>query len=432
MRILLLALGPLIIAVSFGLMLLRVEPFANFFYLFAWYGLILTFDQLVRRRQGYSPVARCGAPFLLVLLWSAATWYFFEIINLRLQNWHYVFVIDHALARFLGTFFSFATVLPGILLIQHYLALLGLGTDWRARPLVLRPAGLRRMQAVGLLFLLLPLLFPAYCFPLIWLAVFLLLAPLVCRTGAHGLLDQVKEGQYGPFGRTLAAGLVAGFLWEFLNFWARAKWIYTVPFFDRIKLFEMPLAGFLGFAPFAVECVVLYRLLVWYRLAPPFGLVVTQRPEPRSVRSRLPVWLALVVFCVAVDQLAVSRYVIASVTPRVRLAAGLSERARAALEATNVEYLTELEGLGAESLWQKLATRLSPEQLARTRRTTALYLHEGIGTEFGNLLVEAGVASLEELAAQSPADLHARLIELQHEGRVPTLRQVRVWVRRAR
>ena len=53
-------------------------------------------------------------------------------------------------------------------------------------------------------------------------------------------------------------GLLCGLLWEFWNYWAAAKWTYTIPFLGNIKIFEMPVLGFLGFPPFAVECWVLY------------------------------------------------------------------------------------------------------------------------------------------------------------------------------
>jgi len=50
-------------------------------------------------------------------------------------------------------------------------------------------------------------------------------------------------------------------LWEFWNYWALTKWTYTVPFFGNVKIFEMPVLGFLGFPPFAVECWVMYIFL---------------------------------------------------------------------------------------------------------------------------------------------------------------------------
>ena len=59
---------------------------------------------------------------------------------------------------------------------------------------------------------------------------------------------------------------MCGLLWECWNYWARTKWVYTVPVPPDIKIFEMPLAGYLGFPVFAVECFVMYvcvRRLFW-------------------------------------------------------------------------------------------------------------------------------------------------------------------------
>jgi hypothetical protein len=56
----------------------------------------------------------------------------------------------------------------------------------------------------------------------------------------------------------MLGGLLSGVLWEFWNYWSRAKWIYTVPIMQHWKLFEMPLPGYLGFPPFAVECFTMY------------------------------------------------------------------------------------------------------------------------------------------------------------------------------
>lgn len=56
----------------------------------------------------------------------------------------------------------------------------------------------------------------------------------------------------------LLSGLLCGVLWEFWNYWSRAKWIYTVPIMQQWKVFEMPLPGYLGFPPFAVECFTMY------------------------------------------------------------------------------------------------------------------------------------------------------------------------------
>ena len=40
-------------------------------------------------------------------------------------------------------------------------------------------------------------------------------------------------------------------LWEFWNYWAGAKWHYSVPIMENLKIFEMPVPGHLGFPAFA-------------------------------------------------------------------------------------------------------------------------------------------------------------------------------------
>jgi hypothetical protein len=43
-----------------------------------------------------------------------------------------------------------------------------------------------------------------------------------------------------------------------LDYWARAKWQYTVPIMENLKIFEMPLPGYLGFPALALECFTMY------------------------------------------------------------------------------------------------------------------------------------------------------------------------------
>ena len=56
----------------------------------------------------------------------------------------------------------------------------------------------------------------------------------------------------------ILSGFLCGFVWEFLNYWSRAKWHYTVPIMENVKLFEMPLPGYFGFPAFALECFTMY------------------------------------------------------------------------------------------------------------------------------------------------------------------------------
>jgi hypothetical protein len=56
-------------------------------------------------------------------------------------------------------------------------------------------------------------------------------------------------------------------LWEFWNYWSGAKWVYAIPFFNFWKVFEMPLLGYLGFMPFALQCYLFWQLLRLVRKA---------------------------------------------------------------------------------------------------------------------------------------------------------------------
>ena len=424
-------IGPLAIGLSFALMCLQVEPFATFFYLFAWFGLIFTFDQLIRAREGHSLIVHCqvGGSALL-LFWSSVCWFFFELINFRLDNWYYVFVTDQPALRLLSTFLAFATVFPGIFWIEHYLHLRGVCTDTRWRPLRFSSRGLYLLQLLGVLSIALPLTWPRYFFPLIWGALILLIAPINYRHGLDGYLRQLERGDYGQTLRLLLAGLITGLCWEFFNFWARAKWIYTIPFFDELKLFEMPVAGFLGFPPFAVECAIVYRLLVWHRLAPAFGAYRKQKPQPTSTTIRAGLIIAALLSALGVDHY-MERWTITSVTPRVERIEFLDIETLALLHRHDIHHLTQLEGWQAYTLWPMLQKELPAQQYRDLKRIAALYLHQGIGVDYGNWLIQSDIASLSKLAALSPVQILEKMANAKPGEPLPPQAKVHVWIRRA-
>ena len=427
---LLLLLGPLFIGVSFALMLRRVEPVTTLFYLFAWYGIIWTLDRLVQWWEGRSLIARCGPAFLLLLFWSAVVWYAFELINFRLQNWYYIFVLDRPVLQTLNAFFSFATVFPGLLWLEYYLGLRGVAAAWQGHGWPLTPRRLTLLQIAGLIGLVLVLLWPRFFFPLTWLAFILLLAPVEYRRLPDSLLHQLVRGDYAPLTRQLLAGFIAGGLWEFFNYWAQVKWIYTVPFFEELKLFEMPLAGFLGFPPFAVECALVYRLLVWYRLAPPLGAHRDQRPGATKIWNALAIVLLAAVFALTVNHY-MQQLNVGSVKPRLAKVDSLAPTARAFLQDEGIVYLTDLEAGESAQIWRQMEGELGRERTQSTRRRIELYLHQGIGAEYGNLLVKAGIRSLADLAASSAEQVEDRIHALPGNVRRPTVAQIRLWIRRA-
>ncbi|WP_456433587.1 hypothetical protein [Thermosulfuriphilus sp.] len=260
--------GPiaLVILLAGELLLFSGQKFVRqWFYLIAWWSYIFLADSIVFRLRGDSLLTRDRREFLLLIPWSVFFWLVFEWFNLFLKNWHYVNIISSRPLRWLGYYLSFATVLPGLFETYELLAALGLFRKSRLSPLR-RPERLYGPFIIlGLIFLILPLLWPLYFFPLVWGGFIFLLEPINHRFGGDSLLRDWQRGRPQRFYLLLLAGLVCGFLWEFWNYWSEAKWIYTVPWVGKIKLFEMPLPGFLGFPPFAVECFVMYNFICLLR-----------------------------------------------------------------------------------------------------------------------------------------------------------------------
>ncbi|MBO3840291.1 MAG: DUF4332 domain-containing protein [Thermoproteota archaeon] len=65
-----------------------------------------------------------------------------------------------------------------------------------------------------------------------------------------------------------------------------------------------------------------------------------------------------------------------------------------------------------------------------------LFRIKGIGEEYSDLLEEAGVDTVAELAKRDPVNLHAKILEINKEKKLvrrpPTLTQVKNWVTQAK
>jgi hypothetical protein len=92
----------------------------------------------------------------------------------------------------------------------------------------------------------------------VWLGFIFLLDPINARLGGESLWRDWRAGRHDRLLNLVASGLLCGVLWEFWNYWSRAKWMYTVPIMETFKIFEMPLPGYFGFPAFALECFTMY------------------------------------------------------------------------------------------------------------------------------------------------------------------------------
>jgi len=224
----------------------------------------------VRDRRGYVG--------LFVL--SVPLWWLFELINLRTQNWVYLgraAFSDQAFAFWSSL--SFATVVPAVFgtaeLLSTFPSIVRIG---RGRPV--RPS-LDVLFVFGVVSLLAFLVWPRYFFPFVWVSLFLIIDPVNARRGAPSILAFLRDGEWRPVVSLGLAGLVCGFFWEFWNVYAYPKWIYEIPYLEFWHVFEMPLAGYGGYIPFALELFALYHLIVGKR-APLPGLTGTIEPAGSS------------------------------------------------------------------------------------------------------------------------------------------------------
>jgi hypothetical protein len=281
----------LFLAAAIG-MFSHQEPFYSWFYCFAWWSYILFMEACLYQRGGYSLLLSAPREFLGLLPLSLNIWLIFEIFNFRLHNWSYLSLPSSLTIRWLGYVISFATVLPGIFTTLHLLEHLGLFARQRVKPLMSPKDFYPILVWLGLVQLLLPLIWPRYFFPLVWGGFIFVLEPVNHKLQGKSLLRDWEAGSLQRFGQLLCAGACCGLLWEFWNFWAGAKWIYTIPLVHWLKIFEMPLLGFLGFPPFAVECYVMVESFALLRRK------LEERYDPARVRS---IWVALGFLVIMVD-----------------------------------------------------------------------------------------------------------------------------------
>ena len=309
-------MGLAVILIAEILLFFRLEPVYTNATIILWYSYIAFIDAWTYRRSGRSllhPSRLRTAPgrklMLVMLAGSVVWWLLFEFVNCYLENWHYIGLPDNY-SRYAGYVFAFATIFPGILCTTEFLLTFTLFQDrgivksydvWSRLdvsvgvPLVddgRPPVPLSRRFLMGSLIggalaVTIPQLLPWrevrwHLFAPVWVGYIYLLEPVLYANGAPSLFRAWERRRVRAIAAYLSAGVVCGLLWEFWNFWAGGKWLYTVPFTETVRYFEMPVLGFLGFIPFAWECYAFYGLTLLL-----CGMI---RNEDGTARGLLPAW----------------------------------------------------------------------------------------------------------------------------------------------
>ena len=265
-------IGLFVMLVSQAGMLARIDPFYHWHTPIAWTGYIFFVDAWVWARRGASWLRHYPAELFFMSCVSVPLWVLFELYNkYSIHNWYYVGLPEVLLLRYFGYVWSFATILPAIFETGDLVSSL---RDRRApanRAKIPVPQQLstaaRIAMALGAVMVVVPIFVHSdYLAAPVWLGFILLIDPLNARAGGESILGDWREGRKGRLINLMLAGLLCGVVWEFWNYWCGTKWIYNVPILPEVKIFEMPILGFGGFPPFAVECFAMYVLvrgLLW-------------------------------------------------------------------------------------------------------------------------------------------------------------------------
>lgn len=412
------ALGILLFALGLWALVADLEAWNTIWYLPAWYGYLLTVDAAIYLRRGHSFVGGRRRELVAMMLWSLPFWLLFEAYNLRLHNWYYVFGLRTLWGSGLMSTLAFATVLPACFFHAEALDAFGAFRHARSRPLRITRRTLFVLTALGAFCAVAPLLWPRVFFWAVWGATLGIPEVWNYRAGAPSLIGDLEAGRPGRFLRLLFGGLWAGAVWELLNYWARTKWIYTVPGFEDWKVFEMPLAGFGGFPPLALSAFAFFTL-------------VTRLEKKRRIAAAA----AAVVFSVGASIAILDRNV-QSIRPVLSDLSGLDASAVLKLRESGIPTPELLERAVQREGTSAVASRagIPVDRLERAAREASLALHKGMGAPAARLLEAAGVEKVADLASRDPAELTASLSRIAAARREPAPRPeyVRVWVRAAK
>jgi hypothetical protein len=226
-----------------------------------WVGFCLTIDALVLQRTGTSLLTRNPSRYVGLFIVSAPAWWLFELTNWHLQNWRYAGAEAFSPLQFwFWATLNFTTVIPAVF-----------GSAELMRSLLLKPVKgpvIRPTKAITTGFFLagwgmlgLMAAWPRIFFPFVWISLYFILEPINIRLGYRSMLEWTKDGNWTPVVALWLGVLLTAFFWEMWNFLSYPKWVYQVPWGNWYHLFEMPLLGYAGYLPFALELSAMYHLL---------------------------------------------------------------------------------------------------------------------------------------------------------------------------
>jgi hypothetical protein len=228
-----------------------------------WLGYSLFIDAMVYYSKGTSLFYRNKKLFVELFLISAPVWWLFELYNSVTQNWFYdgkQFFTD--LEYFFLCSISFSTVIPAIFGTAELA-----GTfKWIRNvkmSLKLYPKGktILVLFISGIVILIFIILFPKVFYPLVWISVFLLIEPVNILLKHESIFNFTSKGEWRHVIALSIGCLICGFFWEMWNYYSYPKWIYSLPMVNVLHIFEMPLAGYIGYLFFPFELFAVFNFI---------------------------------------------------------------------------------------------------------------------------------------------------------------------------
>ncbi|MFA6461790.1 MAG: hypothetical protein WCV90_05975 [Candidatus Woesearchaeota archaeon] len=236
--------------------LFKIKPFDLWYVPIVWSGYILLVDAIVFSLSKKSLISTYPKKFWLVVLLSIPLWSVFEWYNLFIQNWYYTNY------TFLVHVADFTIIFPAVLETYFLLKAVRIFEKVKLKQKYeVSPRLITLMILFGILSCILPLIFPKYTFYLVWVAFFLLLDPINYVLGNPSIIKHLHDGKMNIPLCLFFGAMICGIFWEFWNFWAYPKWFYEIPFISFLKIFEMPILGFIGYGPFGWEVYAMYNFV---------------------------------------------------------------------------------------------------------------------------------------------------------------------------
>lgn len=239
----------------------QLKPFSYYSFFFLWVGYILIVDGLNFRIKKISMLSQSSWSFLFIFILGGIFWWYFEFVVEITKNWYYISTkewgsISRGLAAtlFFSTFFlsilETVSLVDNLKIFKPQTKFIKANNKW---PLI--------FFITGIISIPVTIYYPQYFFPFLWITLFLLIDPLNYWGKRDSLISDAINNKWGRIFTLASGGIICGIFWEFWNYYADPKWIYSVPFVGFAKIFEMPILGYLGYIPFAFELFCVYSLI---------------------------------------------------------------------------------------------------------------------------------------------------------------------------